>query len=83
MHEPTDQEVESAIGKKLVKIDNGKVAQNALEELTRVEVSELSHDEAIAYADAVESLTYLRESVSDPEERRPNAKVDFGVTDDG
>jgi len=82
MDEANESDVENAIGKEFVQVGNSKVTQNALEELTRIDVAELDHDESVAYADVIEGLTYLRESLSE-EKRRPNAKVQpWGSPDD-
>jgi len=81
MDEASESDVENAIGKEFAQIGNQKVAHNALEELTRIDVAELDHDESVAYADVIEGLTYLRESLSEPEKRRPNAQL-YEVTDD-
>jgi len=78
------EETENAIGKRFSEVGNEAMVQNALEELNRVDVGELSHDELNAHADALKAVSWLRESISEPEKRRPNAQINepYGFVDD-
>jgi len=88
MDEPTDEDMENAIGKEFGQLSNEGVVSNALEELNRVDIRDLDDDTIHAYGEALQAVVWLRECLTEVE-RRPNATIsepygarNGGITDD-